>query len=1187
MARDIDELAERMSALLRDARLVNLHAQAHARSILAQLGTPADSYPRFRTDLDERAQYMAQMCIVHGLQLVGYPVHQELGRLLLSRGAEQLEFLAASTNRRLSRSDELLKAAIAYHVAGFHARAYLLMARLPPGHVGDDPFIASLLALMRRDLRLLATQVVEALATHNRSDRSLAGQLENGTLDCDDVTALAGQTGLLRALGLYVEFLKSGHYQFLQTALSMCRECALLGQDAGNVSLWWWGLATERLLADLGDSSLWTCVAGLVPATPWGDPLVPYIEHGLSATPSIVSLWPSQRAALPLLRHPEMPSFCVRMPTSAGKTRIAELAIVRSLLRNHGTPDGKCLYIAPFRSLAVEVEQSLSRGLRPLGLNVSEVYGGYELTAADEYLIAETHVLVATPEKVDAILRLAPESLDDVRLVVVDEGHITGNPSVRGLRAELLINRLLRKFPREQCRHVFISAVLPNPHEFAQWIARDPEMVAQSEWRPSRLIFGECQWDGSVAGLSFSHEASVPLEHEVFLRRFVEQQSVRGLQSVRRRRNPFPSDAGEAYAAAVIRFATYGATLAFVPQARQVMSTARNLVLAIQIAREASARDGIAMSLPAPNLDSSLMQECMEVIEEEFGPGSEMAVLIQAGVGVHHGSMPGRVRVAIERLLRAGEMRIVVATTTLGQGVNLPVRTVLIRGLLLGHNDIVSPIDVWNIAGRAGRAMAECEGYVVFFNDVTRASHIVRSQRRAMRSIIDRTAIEDVIGSMHKLLRLLHDKWNQDTPSMSFEELCGRVAEDDVTWIESPRDRVAISRQLSGLDQQLLALAVEGKFGPADADKLQLALRESLLFAQLGAHPLPDISEERAVRLVSARLRGVFHRVPTPMRRQQFYRMGLGLGDCQLIMASREQLMRLMDLADSWEELQEQERMTLLLDLARMALGLHEVRSLINEMPINALDIVEAWLSGQRVVEMVDAGLAIAFDGDSARLSRFLEDVCVFGLSWAIGAFVSFARHELETEDGDLSVGTTLLPAMFKIGVKDPLAAIIAPYVRGDRRLAMEVAAICPFDMNAMDRVIAWLHGANEAELVSLGLDAESAMVLTRKRRTFRDPLADWDGSDTTPKWSFVIRVDDALEDQVPLVLRRTPEDGNGAFQLISIGRGRIGRYRLRDGSPPEWIDDALRVRVSIERRPSTTAQLRYRVVAVRLGPED
>src|SRR5258707_11937598 len=104
----------------------------------------------------------------------------------------------------------------------------------------------------------------------------------------------------------------------------------------------------------------------------------------------------------------------------------------------------------------------------------------------------------------------------------------------------------------------------------------------------------------------------------------------------------------------------------------------------------------------------------------EVGPGSLLLKLLDEGIIVHHGRLPGRVRLAVEELARAEAVRLIVATTTLAQGINFPIKTVLVRGLQMGETETVSPMTFWNICGRAGRAMKENEGQILFCVDETK-----------------------------------------------------------------------------------------------------------------------------------------------------------------------------------------------------------------------------------------------------------------------------------------------------------------------------------------------------------------------------------------------------------------------------------------------------------------------------------
>jgi len=121
-------------------------------------------------------------------------------------------------------------------------------------------------------------------------------------------------------------------------------------------------------------------------------------------------------------------NYVIQMPTSAGKTFIAELSILKYLLQ---FPNKKCIYIAPFRALVSEKESEINRYFSKLGFSVSALTGSYEVDESHDVILKETDVLIATPEKMDLLLRLNPDFFHNVSFIVIDEGHIVGEISSR------------------------------------------------------------------------------------------------------------------------------------------------------------------------------------------------------------------------------------------------------------------------------------------------------------------------------------------------------------------------------------------------------------------------------------------------------------------------------------------------------------------------------------------------------------------------------------------------------------------------------------------------------------------------------------------------------------------------------------------------------------------------------------
>ena len=175
------------------------------------------------------------------------------------------------------------------------------------------------------------------------------------------------------------------------------------------------------------------------------------------------------------------------------------------------------------------------------------------MAAGDEDALRSRNIIIATPEKLDFALRNDPTIIDDVGLVVLDEGHLIG-PSEREIRYENLVQRLLRRHDSPNRRIVCLSAILPEGDQLddlTAWIRSDAEGTPiQSRWRPTRQRFGTITWQRNSlsARLSFDLEAGGP-----YIRHFIPQ-----VTATPPRRTPFPKDNKELTLAAAWKFSDQG-----------------------------------------------------------------------------------------------------------------------------------------------------------------------------------------------------------------------------------------------------------------------------------------------------------------------------------------------------------------------------------------------------------------------------------------------------------------------------------------------------------------------------------------------------------------------------------------------------------------------------------------------------
>lgn len=1171
-----------LRSFLDDGLLVTLHAQAHARALLVDLGSPRSDWPRFNGDLDRRLQYAAHYEIIAGLGLLstgGTADVADVARTALQRGAEALEFLSAASERGAAdHVPAVLRAAVTYAIGGYSARAFVLTETLRSDSAGLSTEESLIAAVLRRDLRQARGLVASVFSDPRYSDAHLAGDLATGLLSPYEAIGRALARTLAAVTSCFVEHAESGDAAILERALAIARDAEPIARDHGLVDSWWWLVALRHLLLQYRAANAWDALRSFSADAAGRVLIETYAASNVRGPHPFLELWPSQRAALPLIDAIDRPSFCVRMPTSAGKTRVAELAILR-FLADYQDPATRCFYVAPFRSLAAEIERELRQHFAPLGIGVSMLYGGYDLSASDQHAEAEARLLVLTPEKFEAVLRLQPEAAASAKLVILDEGHIVdgGRGEERHLRIELFFHRILRLLRPHGCRFVVMSAVLPNAEEFAAWVSGSTENVVSSSWRPARQLLGLLRWTGNAVSVHVTDDTGGKMGHPVYLKRFAEQRPCKGLMGLGRRQKPFPADAREAFAHAAILFARRGPTLVFVPIKDHAASFARDVSLALATERVLGTADGGDAELTRPS--GPAWQRCQDVIVEALGRDAEVLSLLECGIALHHADLPQRVRLAIEELVREGTVRLLVATSTLAQGVNLPIETILVKSLWQGDAPL-STFDFWNICGRAGRAFRENEGLVLFCidsaphtgkNQLTAARKrqlIVRTQRRIGDFIRSRS--EGAIrSSLLRVLRDLATAWKVRYPNASIADLCDRLVGDDLSWVAEVGSET-IGGWLNTIDAALLAMETEAEDSLSTAEELAAYFAGSLALIQCQADPRGAASPTEITAILAARLASVRKRFPTTATRQRLYKLGFSLADCAVVEEEVEVFLALYLDASAWDEWDDAQRVGHLLQLAERLLQLHDL-ALRGVDWTGARTALERWLHGEAVPEAwQDVAVARLFESTIA-LSSFLDDVCGYRLAWGAGGLYGYLSTVAIERGVELPPVTSFFSSMYRYGLTDPLALSLLPILGEARSVALEVAQASRGVAGAQLDPVSWVRETTVDDFVSAGLRRDLAERVVVLRARDRAPNA--------PEDSLFVEITLSSEvgplagERVLLVRVATDREGAPGVQLMRPDGEAIGEAEM-PGLLSPWPEAAtsLSARVESARRVAVGA---------------
>lgn len=1012
-------------ALANNPGFQNESAQIQAKALLSEV--TGGQIPAFRWTYIARRVVRNMAMATFGLETIAKSHPEEIEAL--STAARRFALLweaLAKLRESTSRESALLNAAVNYELAGYQANSACLARSLQwdqPLSQTPSIFEMSALFLQRRFLQLI--EVSKRARVEPSLNEGLTSQLFEIM-----ATALAG-TGFSQA----ADFFLRGNESALEIAATSFDNATKLFASLDLVDEYNLTEGIRSLLPVIRKRAIWTLLPPYAPTQPIWQRYLKLLARGtgtsLSRSRSVSELWPSQMQALKSGLLSSTASKIIKMPTSAGKTRIAELAIVHTLAHY---PQARCIYVAPYRALVSELEQSFFHTLNDLGYQVSSIVGTYESSDFEDLLFQEASVIVTTPEKLDLLLRTRPELLANTQLFVLDEIQILDDPQ-RGAKYELLLTRLKRRIP--EARFLVLSAVLPQQtlEDFATWFNASPrEDIAVSPWRPSVQRYALFEWTGKRGVIRYATDDEIPGLAE-FVPGVVEQQQFTYLNPATRRinRKEFPDPANKAQTAAELafKFAELGPVLVFCSQRNFVNSVAK----ALQEKLNLLALTGQAIPSYFRTLQSDLFSSYAESTEnrsallaQEWFGGREITSWLQSGIGVHHGDLPDVIRKAIETDFRQRRLRVLIATNTLAQGVNLPVKTIIIHSCSRydSNTEAQQPIsarDYWNIAGRAGRAGEETAGLIIHLK--TSAS----DQRDFEHYLRRREDVEPVQGALYgKLIALTQNRLSEEALK-------------------------------TALDPEILALLAEEGLQAVSEDAMQLFLQESLVQTQVTRNQTSIVRLRTVFTTVA---RDLAQQIPDLNLLAAYSATGLCSTSCQVIanhIREHEALLRPLLLAGTPDQLGELR--DLLLPICLELIEMQPSR----EFGGSTSQLLARWLEG--------IGISTLFaefgdqPGSYENLGRFIDDLFAYRLPWGIAGYIRIAKKMFGIEDDALSDLAKFLPSMVKYGLPDPIACWAMSAGIPIRRTAIEMASVFRQETNNRQYrgFLTWLSTLNTERL--------------------------------------------------------------------------------------------------------------------------
>ncbi|HEY0921699.1 DEAD/DEAH box helicase [Rheinheimera pacifica] len=956
-----------------------LIARGQARAIIWRNGVLPPDAPAFAPQLSYDLHSYGYTLLGLGLRLRELGGDAAQARIAFEQAATALEAVIAKGNREDTERDfHFVMAAASYHLAHYSARAYSLLAIVERDE-NFSPIERALTRLMRRDINALRASVLDYRASNEGSDDRITAVIQAHLDEAEDEetpvdfgndllfesldTALTD--AFLAAMSLFLLAVERGEQPLLDQAIGRLRESLTICSELNMLPQWWGHRIAIHLLSDLWSTTFQVRVplqsAG-GDAADWPRLRELFIALLQRRPKAEIDLWPSQiEAATRAVDQSD--DLVVSLPTSAGKTRIAELCILRCLAGGK-----RVVFITPLRALSAQTETTLQRTFGPLGKTISALYGSIGVSGFDEDAIKERDIVVATPEKLDFALRNDPSLLDDVGLLVFDEGHMIGL-NEREVRYEVQIQRLLRRPDAHERRIVCLSAILPEGdqlEDFAAWLCRDhPGGLVKNDWRPTRLRFGDVQWTSPTARLSLHVGEERPWVQR-FLIGVVPPNRV---PPKRQRKRLFPGDQRELCLATAWRLIEDGQTvLIFCPERRSVEPFAEVIV-------DLHERGALRSLL---EVDTALLDTAIALGEEWLGQNSMVLHCLRLGVALHHGALPTAYRKEVERLLRDNVLKVTISSPTLAQGLNLSATAVVMHSLHR-NREMIEVSEFKNVIGRAGRAYIDVEGIVLFpmFDDIAKKQRnwkalITDLGGREMESGLIRLVIALLLRMQARIggdLNQLVDYVLNNAAAWTFPEVANEEFE------AQERARADWERHLTMLDTAILSLIGENDVPDEGIEVALDAILQSSLWHRRLLRRNEQVQTVLNAGLVSRSRFIWIHSTAT--RRRGYFLAGVGLATGQALDAiATDANLLLVQANGAIFQSDIEGAIAAITALAERVFTFYPFMP--ETKPANWRDILRIWLLGQPLT-----GIA---SGQESQTLQFIEGGLVYRLPWAMEA---------------------------------------------------------------------------------------------------------------------------------------------------------------------------------------------------------
>jgi len=953
-ARELGEILEK------DKQIQNLIDRNNSRFILYSVDEPLENFPNFNLN-DTRIRLLAFEYLNVGCTYAENDI-EDLSILFLNKGAQIIEHVDFKNSDSIEESTYyILISSLAYYSAFHYSKAYILINKIQY----KTPISRMVSFFLGRNFSDLRVEINNILLSENFNELTMFD--ENEELS----QAYIYYKVYARVFNLWLNHIQFGTNDLIEQIDYQLERILELAQINNRPDIWWLTRLLRICFKGYNQSNLWNFILPLIASSDSNDDFpVRYIRSlTLRDSRPITELFTSQRAVIPKALDNNSGGEVISLPTSSGKTRVAEITILQHLI---DFPDSKVIYIAPFRALAFEIEDTLNNTFGPLDIEISHMYGGNRVSSTDNALFDEARVLILTPEKAKALLRSNRDLFSELSLMIVDEGHLVGAGQKRLVFNELFLEEVRAYKEKHHLKILVLSAVLPNVEDLAQWITGNKSNNSVNLWKPSSERFGIARWTGNELDLEWINNSP---DTPPFNRKFITK------------KDKYPKEYKQAISLAALKLSKYGSVLIFVTIKKSVFTYAKEVLKAM----DENPQD---FKIQNDTLWEHFKLACIEV----YGEDSIWYNYASKGIICHNASLPSIVRIPLESIIQKENPPIIISTSTLGQGVNLGISSVIFAQIYQSGKPI-SHREFWNIAGRAGRAYTDTEGKVlVGVNEQVKSNekYKIRYRRDLAKSYFNRDSIEFTYSGILQIFINLIELANSN--EIDNELLIELIANNYSSINQNDYSEVIldIETNLDIIDDTLIALNLEFDAQTLESphDWIDNFFRGSLASIQEKTSDL--ITTNDVIDFLKARNRKIITETDcNPLIWKSISSSGINYDSAKKLRTNKQVFIDLRTRYNNSEKNIE-DKLNFVLGIDSVVNSLSIIQSdskLVAFLKIDNLlrDVLQPWLKGESIISI----------NKEIEKAYILERYLTFTLPWAISAISKMLKQDNNIEEAE------------------------------------------------------------------------------------------------------------------------------------------------------------------------------------------